>query len=91
MANLQVRSIDEQLYKALGQRAAMENRSISQEVVTILQAYLSRPENIDALQANRAFLGLCGSWQDERDAAEISEDLRLARRHGGRFSGQELF
>ena len=43
MATLQVRSVDDQLYEALGKRAIMENRSISQEVVFILKAYLSSP------------------------------------------------
>ena len=42
MATLQVRSIDNQLYKALGRRAAQDNRSISQEVDAILQEYLSQ-------------------------------------------------
>lgn len=32
MANLQVKSIDDDLYESLGRRAAMENRSISQEI-----------------------------------------------------------
>ena len=33
MATLQVRSIDDQLYQALGKLAAREQRSISQQVV----------------------------------------------------------
>jgi plasmid stability protein len=88
MATLQVRSIDEKLYKALGRRAAMENRSISQEVVAIIKAYLSAPaarhEN-----ATHAFLELCGTWSDERTAKEIVEEIRKDRRATHRF--QEIF
>ena len=67
MANLQVKSIDDQLYKALGKRAAMENRSISQEVVHIIKAYLSMPTSKNA-QMNNQFLDLCGEWEDEKSA-----------------------
>ena len=44
MATLQVRSMDDRLYEALGRRAAMDNRSISQEVVMIIKEYLSAPD-----------------------------------------------
>lgn len=79
MATLQVKGIDDQLYKALGARAAMNNRSISQEVITIIQESLSRPP-ADPRAATHAFLELSGSWKDERSAARIATDLRRARR-----------
>lgn len=79
MATLQVRSMDERLYKALGARAAMENRSISQEVIAIVKDHLSQPGG-----RNRAiteqYLQLCGSWRDDRTEAEIAADIRGARR-----------
>ena len=78
MANLQVKSIDEQLYQALGKRAAMENRSISQEVIHILKTYLTMPTN-NHTQLNEQFLALCGSWDDEQSAEEITEQLRAER------------
>lgn len=78
MATLQVRSIDDQLYRALGARAAMDNRSISQEVVVIIKDYLSRP-NGQRAKATAQFLQLCGSWQDERTEKEIAEEIRSAR------------
>jgi len=84
MATLQVRSIDDQLYKALGQRAAMDNRSISQEVITILKAYLSSPK-LQHESATNAFLQLCGTWDDDRDAIEITDDIRKGRQSGRRF------
>ena len=78
MANLQVKSIDDQLYKALGKRAAMENRSISQEVVHIIKAYLAMPTS-KHLQMNDQFLALCGSWDDEKPAQTIVDELRDER------------
>lgn len=89
MATLQVRSIDDQLYKALGRRAAMDNRSISQEVVAILKAHLSSPAAKHTINTAN-FLEMCGSWQDERSADEIIEEIRKDRRTGDRFS-EDLF
>ena len=84
MATLQVRSIDDQLYQALGRRASMENRSISQEVVAILKEYLSTPR-AKQQEATAAFLELAGTWQDERMPQEIADDIRADRRSGRRF------
>ena len=80
MANLQVKSMDDELYKSLGRRAAMENRSISQEVVSILKAYLSMPSN-KFRQVNDQFLELCGTWEGDESADEIVKDLRNSREH----------
>ena len=86
MATLQVRSIDDQLYKSLGRRAAMDNRSISQEVIAILKAYLSSPDSKHKNSTND-FLEMCGSWHDERSADEIIKEIRQDRRSGKRFTG----
>lgn len=85
MANLQVKGIDDQLYKALGARAAMDHRSVSQEVVSMIQRFLASPHG-DARAATDAFLQLAGSWADERPAREIARSIRRARRSGRRFS-----
>jgi len=77
MANLQVKSIDDHLYESLGRRAAMENRSISQEVVSILKAYLSTPSRYN--NTNTQFLELCGTWQDSKSAESIVEDIAISR------------
>jgi plasmid stability protein len=89
MATLQVRSIDDQLYKALGRRAAMDNRSISQEVVAILKAYLSSP-SLQHSNSTNDFLEMCGTWQDTKNEKQITEEIRESRRSGNRFSG-DLF
>jgi plasmid stability protein len=89
MATLQVRSIDEQLYKALGRRAAMDNRSISQEVITMLKAYLSS-STLQHTNSTNDFLELCGTWQDAKDEREIVKEIRESRRSDKRF-GEDLF
>ncbi len=48
MAVLQVRNMADDLYGALGRRAALDNRSISQEVVEIIEKYLATPRNLHA-------------------------------------------
>jgi len=79
MANLQVRGIEDRLYEALRAKAELDNRSISQEVVTIIEQFLARPETSGKM-ATEAFLSLAGSWQDDRKPAEIAADIRKARR-----------
>jgi plasmid stability protein len=83
MATLQVKGIDDRLYEALRARAARENRSISQEVVTIIQQYLACPGK-DIQSTGEAILELAGSWQDGRSAEEIVRDIRQSRRFGRR-------
>lgn len=78
MANLQVKSIDDDLYESLGRRAASENRSISQEVVSILKEYLSTP-SAQNKRVNQQFLALCGSWQGEETEKDLAEDILAAR------------
>jgi plasmid stability protein len=92
MATLQVKGVDEDLYKALGARAKQDNRSISQEVVRVIQDFLARPGG-SAEESTRAFLALCGSWDDVRSAREIAGDIRRSRRAGRRFvqGGSDVF
>lgn len=83
MANLQVKSIDDDLYESLGRRAAMENRSISQEVVSILKAYLSTPSS-QSQKVSQQFLELCGAWEGEESAESLVEIIRDQRTGAGR-------
>lgn len=85
MATLQVRSIDDQLYKALGKLAERDHRSISQEVVAILKEHLSQPVRHTATTATEEFLSLCGTWQEDRSAKEIADEIRAHRQSATRF------
>ena len=86
MAILQVRSMDDDLYGALGKRAAMENRSISQEVIEIIKRYLATPRSLSAATDEEA-LRLAGSWDDSRSAEELASAIRMDR-STGRFQGR---
>jgi len=84
MANLQVRDIDDKIYNALKQRAKLKHRSLSQEVVHIIEDYLSRP-NIDSAKQSELFLQLVGAWQGPEDAEEIIGSIRKRRVNSKRF------
>jgi len=87
MATLQVRSIDDRLYEALGKRAAMENRSISQQVVYIIKTYLATPASSHQ-DATERFLNICGTWEDPRNAEAITAEIRAARSTGQRSEAE---
>jgi plasmid stability protein len=82
MAILQVRDIDDRLYDTLKQRAQMENRSISQEVISILTGYLSAPNTFNT-HTTREFLNLV--WEDNRSADEIIDDIEKNRKNKASF------
>jgi len=83
MATLQVKGMDDRLYHALAARAAGENRSISQQVVTIIRDFLARPGG-PSRKSTEEFLALCGGWVDDRPAREIAAEIRRARRSARR-------
>lgn len=83
MATLQVKGMDDDLYRALAARAVQEHRSISQQVTAIIQDFLSKRRG-SAEETTTALLELCGSWADDRPADEIAGDIRGARTSGGR-------
>ncbi|MEW6187059.1 MAG: antitoxin [Thermodesulfobacteriota bacterium] len=87
MAILQVRDIDDRLYSSLKNLAKSENRSLSQEVISILEKYLSNPV-VFTNNPTREFLSLSGAWKDKRNAEDIVQDLKKNRRNSQRFEGK---
>jgi plasmid stability protein len=87
MAILQIKGIDDALYSRLKQMAAEDSRSVSQEVLHLTKEYMARREaqNVDRASAE-ALLALAGSWEDDRDAAEIAREIRASRRNSDRGS-----
>ncbi|MBL7115043.1 MAG: antitoxin [Kiritimatiellae bacterium] len=77
MAILQVRNMADDLYGALGRRAALDNRSISQEVIEIIKRYLASPQNLPS--ADVEALRMAGSWADSKPAEEIAATIRKER------------
>ncbi len=84
MATLQVKGMNDDLYRALAARATSEQRSISQQVTRIIQDYLATRRG-SAEETTAALLELCGTWKDHRSAADIAGDIRRARKSGGRL------
>ncbi|MBF0328897.1 MAG: antitoxin [Nitrospirae bacterium] len=87
MAILQVRDIDDRLYSSLKDIARSENRSLSQEVISILEKYLSNP----ALFRNNPtaeFLALSEAWDDDRTADDIIKGIREHRKKSNRFEAK---
>jgi plasmid stability protein len=82
MAILQVRDIDDRLYSSLKNKAQKGNRSISQEVISILEQYLANPNQIKE-NPTKEFLNL--SWEDERNADEINHEIKKARKNKAAF------
>jgi len=79
MANLQVKGIDDNLYRALKARARLDNRSVSQEVVMLIEEFLARGGGFDRRPA-APLLDIAGSWIDDRSAERIAADVRKARK-----------
>ena len=88
MANLQVKDINDDLYRALKLRARRSRRSIGQEVIKIIEEYLNQPEEYK-VETTRQFLSL--SWKGSRNetADEIISDIRKSRRDSTRFRDQK--
>ena len=80
MATLQVKGIDNQLYEALKRRAELDHRSISQEVIRIIQYYLARSAQ-EAEDVTYEFLKLSGAWTSSEPAKKIIDFIRKSRKH----------
>ena len=84
MATLQVRDIDDRLYDFIKTSAKMQNRSISQEVITIIQSYLNSNQK-NTKNSTLEFLSLEGAWIDEKNADEIVKEIKTGRNQSNRF------
>ncbi len=86
MAILQVRDIDNSLYEAVKTIAKKERRSISQEVIVMIESYIGNPKQTSAADATEEFLNL--SWQGDEAADEIIDSIRKSRKNSKRFGSQ---
>jgi plasmid stability protein len=89
MATLQVREIDDGLYQALKSHAARQHRSLSQQVVRILESNLPDSKH-SAVDATEEFLKLSGSWHDDRTAGQIAKEIRSHRKNSARFGADHV-
>lgn len=84
MATLQVRDIDDRLYSFLKTSAKMQNRSVSQEVITIIENYLNSNHK-QLKNTTLEFLTLTGAWIDDKNSEDIIKDIRSGRNQSTRF------
>ena len=84
MAILQVRDIDDRLYETLKTKAKQDNRSLSQEVISILERFLANPFHFDR-SPTQDFLSLSGGWVDERKTEEIIAETMQRKQKHSRF------
>jgi len=89
MAILQVRDIDDRLYSSLKAIAKSENRSISQEVISIIEKYLSNPM-VYKNNPTKEFIALSGAWDDNRNADEIIDSIKKSRKNSERFKSENV-
>jgi hypothetical protein len=89
MAILQVRGIDDKLYATLKAIAKSNNRSISQEVISIMEKYLSNPA-VYKSNPTREFLALSGAWEDDQSADEIIDSIKKSRKKSKRFQKENV-
>jgi hypothetical protein len=80
MAILQVRDMDDRLYSSLKAIAKSENRSVSQEVISIIEKYLSNPL-VFKNNPTKEFIALSGAWDDKRNADEIIDSVKKNRKY----------
>lgn len=82
MANLQIKGIDDELYNEIKKLAASEKRSVSQQVLFLVKSYMANKPRFDAAKTpSEVLLELHGSWQDEREADQIIDQIKMARKN----------
>jgi len=82
MANLQIKGMDNDIYAHLKALAASEHRSVSQQVLFLVKAYLARTNHLNpAKTPAEVLLDLAGSWEDPKGPEEIIERLKSARKN----------
>ena len=82
MANLQIKGIDDEIYRELKKMAAEENRSVSQQALFLVKEYLARKRHLRTLKTPaQILLDLSGSWEDDQDSAKIIAQIKKARKN----------
>jgi predicted CopG family antitoxin len=93
LANLQIKGFDDALYTQIKKLAASENRSISQQILFLIERYIANKKQFEKTKTPaQVLMELSGSWEDSRDADEIISDIKKARKNSPRFTeGSDVF
>jgi hypothetical protein len=82
MVNLQIKGIDDDLYRDIKKLAAAENRSVSQQILFLVKSYLSKRPRCDAVKSPaEVLIALHGSWLDKRGEDQIVDQIKKARKN----------
>ncbi|MCG7851819.1 MAG: hypothetical protein MIO92_04800 [Methanosarcinaceae archaeon] len=82
MANLQIKGIEDSLYKKIKEIAASENRPLSQQILFLIKEYITKKSAIQSVKPPaQILLELSGSWEDNRDAKKIVSEIKRARKN----------
>ena len=91
MSGLTVRNIPDHVLTRVRKLSVIERRSLNNEILVLLDAGLAQEERterrsptsgVDVPAQIRMWETLCGSWQDERSADEITTDIVHCRTAG---------
>lgn len=86
MANLQIKGIEDSLYKKIKEIAASENRPLSQQILFLIKEYISRRGASQSIKPPaQVLLELSGSWEDNRDADKIISEIKRGRKNSKKF------
>ncbi len=81
MANLQIKGIDNDIYDHLKALAATEHRSVSQQVLFLVRAYLAGTNHSNSIKTPaEVLLELSGSWEGSRGPEEIKENVMVIKK-----------
>jgi len=81
MVDLQIKRMDDDIYAHLKALAAAEHRSVSQQVLFLVRAYLARTIHLNPKKTPaEVLLDLAGSWEDPEGPEEIIETLKSGRK-----------
>ena len=87
MATLQIKGIDDDLYRKIKEAAKDEHRSVGQQILYITKLFLAKREAVEQVKTSaEILLELSGSWDDERSAEEIIAEIKGARKNSARLS-----
>jgi len=80
---LSIGDIDKRLLESLKNAAKIDQTSLSDEIVIIIESYFNKRKTVENNTAE--WLKLAGSWEDERSAEEIIADIKNSRTENRRF------
>lgn len=80
---LNIGDVDTRLMESLKNAAKIDQTSVSNEIIMIIESYFSKRNTVENNTAE--WLKLAGSWEDSRTAEEIIADIKNSRTENKRF------